>query len=89
MTDSTDRILLVLFILIALLALVVYFSPRITTVRPMMRTHWYSTSAPASAGVVRSIFPVSSSRNSSSYSNTSSSYSSTSTPESTTTYYTY
>lgn len=91
MTESTDRTLLALFLIIAILAVIVYFSPRVAT-RGVVTNRFYTTS-PASAGtVVRGISPVSSSRSSTSYSSdTSSSYTTTSTPRNstTTTYYNY
>ncbi|HEY0980063.1 MAG TPA: hypothetical protein VGE18_01495 [Candidatus Paceibacterota bacterium] len=92
MTESTDRTLLALFLIIAILAVIVYFSPRVAT-RGVVTNRWYTTTAPASAGtVVRGISPVSSSRSQSYYSSdSSSSYTTTSTPQNTTTttYYNY
>ncbi|MFZ4500231.1 MAG: hypothetical protein ACOYMZ_01885 [Minisyncoccia bacterium] len=85
MTESTDRTLLALFLIIAILAVIVYFSPRVAN-RGMVTNRWYTTTAPASAGTaVRGISPVSNSRSSSYSSNTSSSYTTSSTPQTTTT----
>jgi hypothetical protein len=89
--SSTDRTLLTVFIVIAILAVIVYFTRGVATsiVRPVSTTTW-RTSNPASAGtVVRAVSPVSSSRSRSYYSSSSSNtYTQTIPGESTsTTYY--
>lgn len=62
--SSTDRMLFALFIVVAILAIIVYFTRGVATtiVRPVTTTTWRTT-APASAGsVVRAVSPVSSTR---------------------------
>jgi len=90
--SSTDRTLFALFIIIAILAIIVYFTRGFATriVRPVTYTTQYRTAAPASAGtVVRAVSPVSSNRTRSYYSSNSSSTYTNTIPgsTSTTTYY--
>jgi len=89
--SSTDRTLFTLFIVIAILAIIVYFTRGFATglVRPVTY-NTYRTVAPASAGtVVRAVSPVSSSRSRTYYSSNSSSTYTNTIPgnTSTTTYY--
>jgi len=88
--SSTDRTLFALFIIIAILAVIVYFTRGFATriVQPVTYSG-YRTVAPASAGtVVRAVSPVSSNRSRSYYSsNSSSTYTNTIPGNTTTTTY--
>lgn len=87
--SSTDRALITLFIIIAILTVIVYFARTPVTIQPARTVVW-SNAAPASAGtVVRAVSPVQGSR-SRSYSETNySSVRTNTTPGSTTTTYYY
>lgn len=92
MTDSsTDRTLLTLFIVIAILAVIVYLTRGVATsiIRPVTVNSWRTTGAASAGTTVRAISPVSSSRSRSYYSSNSSRTYTQTTPgnSSTTTYY--